>query len=83
MLFRRPQSQPWVKGDFTGDPAVPTEIEITYEVEIEGDAPVSRLRALIDHVDAIAEIPNSPRKGTAVRLNLGNAGTTGEADEPD
>jgi putative redox protein len=59
------------RGDFTGDPAVSTEI--TYEVELEGDAPVERLRALVDHVDRIAEIPNSLRDGTPVRLAAANA----------
>lgn len=67
-----------VRGDFTGDPAVSTDI--SYDVEIEGDAPVERLRALIDHVDTIAEIPNSLRQGTAVRLNLSNAVTSGAGD---
>ena len=44
------------------------EDEILYEVEVEGDAPEERLRALVDHVDEIAEIPNSLRQGTKVRL---------------
>jgi uncharacterized OsmC-like protein len=60
-----------VRGDFTGDPAVSTEI--TYEVDVEGDAPVERLRALIDQVDRIAEIPNSLRDGTPVRITAANA----------
>ena len=55
-----------VGGDFVGDPAVSDEI--LYEVEVEGDAPEERLRALVDHVDEIAEIPNSLRQGTRVRL---------------
>ena len=55
-----------VRGDFVGDPAVSDEI--LYEVEVEGDAPEERLRALVDHVDEIAEIPNSLRQGTRVRL---------------
>jgi putative redox protein len=55
-----------VRGDFTGNPAVSTEI--TYEVDVEGDAPDERLRALVEHVDRIAEIPNSLRAGTKVRL---------------
>jgi putative redox protein len=55
-----------VHGDFLGDPAVSTEIG--YEVEVDGDVPAERLRALVEHVDAIAEIPNSLRNGTAVRL---------------
>jgi uncharacterized OsmC-like protein len=55
-----------VRGDFSGDPPVSTAIE--YEVELEGDAPRERLDELIDRVDRIAEIPNSLRGGTAVRL---------------
>jgi uncharacterized OsmC-like protein len=55
-----------VRGDFTGDPAVSTEI--AYEVEVEGDAPDERLQALVERVDQIAEIPNSLRAGTMVRL---------------
>lgn len=54
-----------VDGGFAGEPAVSTGI--TYEVEVEGDAPDEDLRALVEHVDAIAEIPNSLRRGTAVR----------------
>jgi putative redox protein len=59
------------RGDFTGDPAVSTEI--TYEVDVEGDAPAERLRALVEDVDRIAEIPNSLRGGTRVRLTGTNA----------
>jgi uncharacterized OsmC-like protein len=62
------------RGDFSGDPAISTEI--VYEVDVEGDAPVERLRALVDHVDRIAEIPNSLRGGTPVRLAAVGAATT-------
>jgi uncharacterized OsmC-like protein len=55
-----------VRGDFAGSPAVSTDI--TYDVDLEGDAPPERLRELVAHVDAIAEIPNSLRQGTSVRL---------------
>jgi uncharacterized OsmC-like protein len=55
-----------VRGEFSGDPAVSSEVE--YDVEIEGDATHDRLEALIRRVDEIAEIPNSLRRGTAVRL---------------
>ena len=55
-----------VAGDFVGEPAVSDEIQ--YEVEVSGDAPEERLRALVDQVDEIAEIPNSLRQGTHVRL---------------
>ena len=55
-----------VRGDFAGDPAVSSDVE--YEVEISGGGPPEQLRALVDQVDAIAEIPNSLRRGTVVRL---------------
>ena len=55
-----------VRGNFVGEPAVSEEIR--YEVEVSGDAPEEQLRALIDRVDEIAEIPNSLRQGTLVSL---------------
>jgi putative redox protein len=55
-----------VGGNFVGEP--PVSDEILYEVEVGGDAPEERLRALVDQVDEIAEIPNSLRQGTRVRL---------------
>jgi uncharacterized OsmC-like protein len=55
-----------VGGDFAGEPAVSDEIH--YEVEVAGEGPEERLRALVDRVDEIAEIPNSLRQGTRVRL---------------
>ena len=42
---------------------------IGYSVEVWGDAPAAELRALVARVDTIAEIPNSLRRGTAVRLS--------------
>jgi putative redox protein len=55
-----------VRGDFSGEP--PVSEDITYEVEIAGEATHEQLEELILHVDAIAEIPNSVRRGTRVRL---------------
>lgn len=52
--------------DYLGDPAVSTPIE--YGVELEGEGPEEALRELIRHVDGIAEIPNTIRRGTEVRL---------------
>jgi putative redox protein len=49
-----------------GEPAVSNEIQ--YEVEVAGNVSEDQLRALIDQVDEIAEIPNSLRRGTHVRL---------------
>jgi putative redox protein len=55
-----------VRGDFSGSPAVSEPVE--YDIEIAGDAPAEKLRALVQRVDEIAEIPNSLRRGTEVRL---------------
>jgi putative redox protein len=55
-----------VSGDFVGEPAVSDEIR--YEVEVAGNVPEDQLRDLVDQVDEVAEIPNSLRQGTNVRL---------------
>ena len=55
-----------MRGEFSGEPPVSEAIE--YEVELEGDAPRERLDDLLERVDRIAEIPNSLRNGTPVRL---------------
>lgn len=56
-----------VRGDFRGEPAVSEDI--SYEVEVAGDASPEQLEQLVSHVDAIAEIPNSVRRGTQVKLS--------------
>jgi organic hydroperoxide reductase OsmC/OhrA len=56
-----------VDGGYDGVPAVSTGI--SYSVELAGRAADAELRSLVDHVDAIAEIPNSLRNGTVVRLD--------------
>ena len=55
-----------VRSDYAGSPAVSTPIE--YEVEIDADASDEEIADLIALVDEIAEIPNSIRNGTEVRL---------------
>ena len=55
-----------VDSDYAGDPAVSSAI--SYEVEISGNASSEALSELASHVDRIAEIPNSLRSGTLVRL---------------
>lgn len=55
-----------VDGDFLGSPAVSAGIE--YDVHVEGDATDAQLAELVQYVDEIAEIPNSLRRGTPVRL---------------
>ena len=47
----------------------PVSTGITYSVEVEGNAADDDLQSLVDHVDAIAEIPNSLRNGTTVGLS--------------
>lgn len=54
------------RGDFGGEPPVSTPVE--YEIELSGDAPPDVLRKLAARVDEIAEIPNSLRDGTPVKL---------------
>lgn len=55
-----------VRGDFSGDPPVSTDV--VYDIELTGDAPRGRLEELVAKVDQIAEIPNSLRRRTPVRL---------------
>jgi putative redox protein len=55
-----------VSRDLVGEPAVSDETK--YEVEVAGNVPEDQLRALVNEVDEIAEIPNSLRQGTHVRL---------------
>ena len=55
-----------VDGDFPGRGAASTAVAV--DVELEGDAPESELDALLDEVDAIAEIPRSIRGTTPVEL---------------
>ncbi len=54
-------------GDYGGQTA--TSSGISYSVEVAGQAPESDLAALVNHVDVIAEIPNSLRQGTPVTLD--------------
>jgi putative redox protein len=56
-----------VRGDFSGEP--PVSDDIAYEVEAAGEATREELDELISYVDAIAEIPNSVRRGTRVKLS--------------
>jgi uncharacterized OsmC-like protein len=55
-----------VQSDYAGEPPVSTPIE--YDVTVEGDAAEESLRRLVQHVDEIAEIPNSLRWATEVQL---------------
>ena len=64
-----------VDGGFGGQPVVSTGI--SYSVEVAGPAPEADLVALVNHVDAIAEIPNSLRLGTPVTLDRVSVGQRG------
>lgn len=55
-----------VDGDFPGVGAPSTPITVT--VDLTGDVSVERLRALVDHVAEIAEIPLSMRDTTPVNV---------------
>lgn len=64
-----------VDGGYGGQPV--TSTGISYSVEVAGQAPEPDLIALVSHVDAIAEIPNSLRQGTPVTLGRVNVGERG------
>jgi organic hydroperoxide reductase OsmC/OhrA len=53
--------------EYGGRPTVSGPIDV--EVEVDGEAPTERLAELIHLVDRVAEIPNSLRGGTEVRLS--------------
>ena len=55
-----------VDGDFEGRGSVSTPIDV--DLEAAGDGPADDLQALLDEVDRIAEIPDTIRQGTEVRL---------------
>jgi len=67
-------------GEFTGAPQISGGIE--YSVEVWGNAPEAALRELVARVDSIAEIPNSLRGGTSVRLSGARVHGTGAAFAP-
>lgn len=54
-------------GGFEGHPCHSTGVH--YAVELEGDAPESDLRDLLEHVEDVAEIPAVLRHGATVRLS--------------
>lgn len=53
-------------GDFAGEPLRSTGM--TYTVDVAGDAPEAALRALVAHVERIAEVPDMLRHGMTVSL---------------
>lgn len=55
-----------VSADWGGDPV--RAQNVTFSVTVEADAPEQKILELIRHTDTVAEIPNSLRLGTEVKL---------------
>lgn len=55
-----------VSADWAGDPV--RAQNVCFTVEVEADATEAEISELIQHVDRLAEIPNSLRLGTEVKL---------------
>lgn len=55
-----------VTTDWAGDPV--RAQNLSFSVEVEADATEAEISQLIRHTDSVAEIPNSLRLGTEVRL---------------
>ena len=55
-----------VRADWGGDPV--RALNVSFDVSVEADAPEKEILALIQHTDRVAEIPNSLRLGTEVKL---------------
>lgn len=56
-----------VRADWGGDPV--RAQNVTFDVVVEADAPEDQIVDLIRHTDRVAEIPNSLRLGTEVKLS--------------
>ncbi len=56
-----------VKADWAGDPV--RAQNVSFDVVVEADASEAEILDLIRHTDRVAEIPNSLRLGTEVRLS--------------
>jgi uncharacterized OsmC-like protein len=55
-----------VNSDWGGEPV--RAQNVSFSVVVEGDASEQEIRNLIEHTDRVAEIPNSLRLGTEVKL---------------
>lgn len=55
-----------VSADWAGDPV--RAQNVCFTVEVQADATEAEISELIQHVDRVAEIPNSLRLGTEVKL---------------
>lgn len=63
-----------VSADWGGDPV--RAQNVTYCVKVEADAPQDAIEELIRHTDQVAEIPNSLRYGTEVKLVDASTGSS-------
>lgn len=63
-----------VEANWGGDPIRATDL--SYSVRVEGAASKSDIENLIQHTDKVAEIPNSLRYGTEVKLGSHEAVAT-------
>ncbi len=55
-----------VSGDWGGEPVRAQNVMLS--AHVEADAPAEKVRELIEHTNRVAEIPNSLRFGTEVKL---------------
>jgi uncharacterized OsmC-like protein len=55
-----------VSADWAGDPV--RAQNVSFKVEVEADSTEAEISELIRHTDRVAEIPNSLRLGTGVKL---------------
>lgn len=55
-----------VSGDWGGEPV--RAQNVTFSAKVEAEASEAEIRALMEHTDRVAEIPNSLRMGTPVQL---------------
>lgn len=60
-----------VRADWAGDPV--RAQNVSFDVSVEANAPEEAILELIRHTDRVAEIPNSLRLGTEVKLGVTKA----------
>lgn len=68
-----------VEADWAGEP--PRATNLSFSVRVESSAPRAEIEKLIRHTDAIAEIPNSLRHGTEVKLRGFEVGSGAARDD--
>jgi organic hydroperoxide reductase OsmC/OhrA len=68
-----------VRAEFgaAGDPAA----SISYQADVEANAPEADVRALMLHTDRVAEVQNTLRRGNEVRFAIGRVTASGQAAE--